>query len=890
MALSTGTRLGPYEILGALGAGGMGEVYKARDTRLDRIVAIKILPDSLAGSARFRERFDREARAISQLDHPHICALYDVGEQAGTAYLVMQYVEGETLANRLAKSALPLDQTLKTAIEIASALDKAHRAGIVHRDLKPGNIMLTKAGAKLLDFGLAKLKQEAAHASPLSQLPTMKGATTAEGTILGTVQYMAPEQIEAGEVDARTDIFAFGAVVYEMATGKKAFEGRTSASVMARILEVDPPSMASLQPMTPPALDHVVKKCLAKEPDKRWHDASDLTDELTWIAEVGSQAGMRAPVVHRRDSGERVAWAVAALAVVIAALGISVAYFRSSPAETPAVHFTIGAPERGTFSPDFGFLTVSPDGTKLAFIARDATGKSQLWIRALDSATARLLPGTENPNQPFWSPDSRFLGFFADGKLKKIGVSGGPAQTLAQTTLGSGTWSRGGVVLFSMGAQGAIYRVSAAGGETTLVTMLDTARQENGLYWPCFLPDGKHFLYFARNLNAANSAIYVGSLDSREKKLVLNSSSNPVYVPPGHLLFNRTGTLMAQPFDAERLQLTGEAVPIAEGVQFASSATGSRANFAASENGVLAYRAGGSAPQRRLVWVSRNGAEQPLPGPVRAYQQPRLSPDGRRVAVQILEQGNQIWLYDLARDTLTRLTFEGSENAVPLWTPDGRRIAFYSIRGGPRNIFWQMADGTGGLERLTAGEYVQTPNSWSPDGQLLAFHEVAPTTGRDIWVFRLSDRKALPFLRTPFNEGAARFSPDGHWLAYTSDESGRPEIYAQPYPGPGGKWQISTEGGTEPMWNRNQRELFYRNGDKMMAAEITTQPSVSASRPQVLFEKPYVRTQFPNTLPYYDVSRDGQRFVMVKEGEQVSAPIEVVLNWTEELKRRVPTR
>jgi Tol biopolymer transport system component len=889
MALGAGARLGPYEILSVLGAGGMGEVYRARDTRLDRIVAIKVLAAHLAERPELRERFEREARTIGSLNHPHICTLHDIGRQDGIDYLVMEHLEGETLAQRLLTGPLPLDLVLRYAIEISDALDKAHRRGVIHRDLKPGNVMLTKSGSKLLDFGLAKLTQEAAHGSPLSQLPTMKGATTAEGTILGTVQYMAPEQIEAGEVDARTDIFAFGAVVYEMATGKKAFEGKNSASVMAKILEVDPPSMASLQPMTPPALDHVVKKCLAKEPDKRWHAASDLTDELTWIAEGGSQAGMPAPVVRRRNIGERVAWAVAAIAFVIAALGVWGAYFRRAPAEAPAVHFTIGPPEKGNFSPDFGFLTVSPDGAKLAFIARDATGISHLWIRALDSATAQPLSGTENPSQPFWSPDSRFLAFFADGKLKKIAVSGGPAQTLAQTTPGSGTWSREGVVLFSTGAQGTIYRVSAAGGAATLVTMLDTSRQENGLYWPYFLPDAKHFLYFARSLNAANSAIYVGSLDSKAKKLVLNASSNSVYVPPGYLLFNREGTVMAQPFDADRLQLTGEAVPIAEGVQFASAATGSRANLAASENGVLAYRAGGSVPRRRLVWVSRNGAEQPLPGSVRAYQQPRLSPDGRRVAVQILEQGNQIWLYDLARDTLTRLTFEGNENAIPLWTPDGQRIAFYSIRGGPRNLFWQMADGTGGQERLTNSEYLQTPNSWSPDGQLLAFHEVSPTTGRDIWVLRLSDRKAQPFLRTPFNEGAASFSPDGHWVAYTSDESGRPEIYAQPYPGPGGKWQISTEGGTEPMWNRNGRELFYRNGDKMVAAAITTQPSVSASRPQALFEKPYVRTQFPNTLPYYDVSRDGQRFLMVKEGEQVSAPIEVVLNWFEELKRRVPS-
>ncbi|HEY4579490.1 MAG TPA: hypothetical protein VIG89_00525, partial [Candidatus Acidoferrales bacterium] len=498
--------------------------------------------------------------------------------------------------------------------------------------------------------------------------------------------------------------------------------------------------------------------------------------------------------------------------------------------------------------------------------------------------------GTENGDQPFWSADSRFLAFFAEGRLKKIAVAGGPAQTLVENTgVGvSGTWSGDGVVLFtrSPGASGTIYRVSAAGGEATPVTTLDASRQENAHFWPHFLPDGNHFLYYARSSKLENNAIFVGSLDSQERKLLLNASSNPVYAPPGYLLFNRQGTLMAQSFDAGRLALTGEAVPVAEGVQF--NTLNGRAAFAASQNGVLAYRGGGGATSRTLVWVSRNGTEQPVAAPVRSYVNPRLSPDGRRVAVTLEAQEDQIWLYDLARETLTRLTFEGTSNDVPVWTPDGKRITFYSTKEGPQNLFWQMADGTGGLERLTTSDGSEQPRSWSPDGRMLAFTRSGPTTQRDIWVLQLDDRKAQPFLRTRFIEGAAQFSPDGRWLAYLSDESGRPEIYVQPYPGPGGKWQISTEGGTEPVWNRNGRELFYRSGNRMMAVEVSTQPAFSAGKSRMLFERRYLQPPFPQTNPGYDVSPDGQRFLMVKQGEQAPTLISVVLNWPEDLKRRAP--
>ena len=893
MPIITGKRLGPYEILSAIGAGGMGEVYRARDTRLDRIVAIKILPDHHANNPDLRERFEREARTVAGLNHPHICVLHDIGHQEGTDFLVMEYLEGETLAGRLVKGPLPLDQVLKYAIEIADALDKAHRKGITHRDLKPGNIMLTKSGTKLLDFGLAKLSQQESPvaAAPLSQLPTVKDAITAQGVILGTLQYMAPEQVEGKETDARTDIFAFGVVVYEMATGKKAFEGKSQASLIAKILETDPSPMSSLQPMTPPALDRIIKRCLAKEPDERCQSAKDLTDELKWIAEGGSQTGIGAPVVSGGEPKKYLGWmaAATAVAIVVIAAASAVAYLRRPPPSAiQVVRFSIAPPARGTFSVNPTFLAVSPDGSKLLFVANQ-----QLWIRALDSSTAQALPGTETAAEPFWSPDSQFVAFLADGKLKKIAITGGPAQTLTDApgaagggaSSSSGTWSHEGVVLFTT-PDGALNRVPESGGTPTPVTTLDASRSERAHMWPQFLPDGKHFLYFALSAKTENNAIYVASLDSKERKLLLNASSNPVYVHPGYLVFNRGGTLMAQPFDAQRIQLAGEAVPIAEGVEFSGNLNGARAAFAASDNGVLAYRTGSAAARLTMVWVSRNGAEQPLPAPPHNYVLPRISPDGKRVATGIEEADGQIWLYDLSRDTLTRLTFEGAGNIDPVWTPDGKRVAF---KGAENRLFWEPADGSGGMEALTSSELSgnNVPGSWSPDGQALAFtQDTVPA--RNIWILPLKDRKPQLFVRSPTYETAPVFSPDGHWIAYDSRESGRDEIYVRPYPGPGGKWQISTEGGTEPVWNPKGRELFYRNGQKMMAVDFSTQPTFSAGKPRMLFQGPYVPT--PRSFPDYDVSSDGQRFLMLKTNEQAQGPaqINVVLSWTEELKQKVP--
>jgi Tol biopolymer transport system component/predicted Ser/Thr protein kinase len=897
MAILSGKRLGPYEILSAIGAGGMGEVYRARDTRLERTVAVKILPDHLSDRAELRERFEREARTIASLNHPHICTLHDIGHQDGTDFLVMEYLEGETLAERLKKGPLPIAQVLQYAIEISDALDKAHRKGITHRDLKPGNIMLTKSGTKLLDFGLAKLKKDTAPANvTLSKVPT-EDAVTAQGTILGTLQYMAPEQLEGKEADARTDIFAFGVVVYEMATGKKAFEGKSQASVISAIMSSDPPPISSLQPMTPTALDRVVKTCLAKDPDDRWQAASDLRRELKWIAEGGSQVTLTTTAAAkgiRPLSRQSLLFGLCALLLGAVMASLAMWNLKPAPASTPkpVSRLTITLPPGQQLAGlnDGPAVALSPDGTRLAYVAIQG-GTQQLYLRAMDNLEARPIPGTEGGVTPFFSPDGQWVGFFAGGKLKKVSVYGGAAVTLGDATVPLGaSWSSQGIIAFSPAGVGVLQQVSDSGGTPRPLTRLEKA--EGSHRWPEFLPGGTAVLFSAGVIGAnwGNPQGAIQSLGTGERRNLIQGGS-PRYAPSGHLIYGQRGTLMAVPFDPQRLTVTGAAVQVAEGV-LQSTSTGA-AQYSFSATGSLAYVPGTAqaALQSRLVWVNRNGAEQPVAAPAHAYRRPQLSPDGRRVAVGIQEQETQVWLYDLARETLTRLTFAGNFNVNPAWTPDGKRIAFTSNKEGPQSIFWQLADGSGGLERLTTGEYNNNhvPMSWSPDGQLLTFIEVNPTTGLDIWVLRMGDRKAQPFLRTPFNEAAPRFSPDGRWLAYISDESGGDEIYVQPYPGPGGKWQISTDGGTEPLWNPNGRELFYRSGDKMMAVNIATQPSLGAGKPRVLFEGQYQPS--PATIPNYDVSADGQRFLMLKPVEQAQSPdqINVVLNWFEELKRRVPT-
>jgi Tol biopolymer transport system component len=924
MAILPGKRLGPYEILSAIGAGGMGEVYRAKDTRLDRIVAIKALPAHLADKPDLRERFEREARTIASLNHPHICTLYDIGHQDGIDFLVMEYLEGETLAQRLLKGPLPLEQVLQYAIEIADALDKAHRKGVTHRDLKPGNIMLTMSGSKLLDFGLAKLRQDAAPATPFSQLPTQANNMTAQGMILGTVQYMAPEQVESGEVDARTDIFAFGALVYEMATCKKAFEGKSQASVIGAILKDDPPPISLLQPMTPAALDRAVKRCLAKDPENRWQTTRDLELELKSIAEGGSQVTPVPTATAKgiRALGQRaLLLSVGALLLGAVITGLAVWNLKPSPPQ-PVSRTVINLPPGQQLAglEDGPAVALSPDGTHLVYVARQG-GSQQLYLRAMDNLEAKPIPGTQGGVSPFFSPDGRWLGFFAGGKLKKISVSGGAALTLGDAALPhGGSWGSQGMIAVAPTNVSVLQQVSDAGGTPQPLTHREQG--EVTQRWPEFLPGGKAVLFAASTttVNWTNAQVAVQSVGTGERRNLILGATQPRYLQSGQLVYAQGGSLMAVPFDPQRLSATGGAVPVVEGVL--QSMSSGAAQYSFSTTGSLAYVPGGVlANQRTLVWVDRKGVEQILPASAHSYRTPRLSPDGRRLALTIDEAESNVWLYDLARDTLTRLTFQGTYNLMGAWTPDGKRIALESnAEGGALNLFWQLADGSGGLERLATSDTTQGPSSWSPDGQMLAFFENNPTTGYDIWVLRMGDssrssgqapspgsgqvasasplrdpgqagqgHKAQPFLRTPFTEGAPQFSPDGRWLAYVSDESGRFEIYVQPYPGPGGKWQISTEGGTEPVWNPNGRELFYRTGDKMMAVDIATHPGFAVGKPRTLFEGQYVLT--PATLPNYDVSSDGQRFLMLKPSEQaLAAPtqINVVLNWFEELKQKVP--
>jgi serine/threonine protein kinase/Tol biopolymer transport system component len=902
MPLAAGTKLGTYEVRSAIGAGGMGEVYQAHDTKLGRDVAIKVLPEAFAHDADRLSRFQREAKTLAALNHPNIATIYGLEQSGGTSYLVMELVSGETLAERVKRDgAVSVEETLAIAKQIAEALEAAHEKSIIHRDLKPANVKLTPEGkVKVLDFGLAKaFAGDGANDDP-SNSPTLSAAATMQGTILGTAAYMSPEQARAKAVDKRTDIWAFGCVLYELLAGRQAFHGETTTEILAAVLRGEPDWQA-LPASTPGKIRDLLRRCLQKEMNKRARDAGDARIEIeeALAAPVTAELTTAAPTKGFHALGRR-ALILSLGTLLLGAVIASLATWNLKPSPPqPVTRTVINLPSGQQLTGlDSGVaVALSPDGTHLAYVARQG-GTQQIYLRAMDSLEARPVPGTEGAVSPFFSPDGQWLGFFAGGKLKKVSVSEGAAVNVGDTAVpGGGSWGSKGMIAFAPTLVGALQQVSDSGGAPQKLTRLE--KGEVSQRWPEFLPGGKAVLFAASptsgNWTAAHIAVQ--SFETGERRnLVQGGGTLPRYAPSGHLVYAQGGNLIAVPFDPQRLSSTGAAVPVVEGALQSPSSGATQYSFSAT--GTLVYVPGGvQGAQRRLVWVTRNGAEQPLAAPAHAYLAPRLSPDGRRVAVTITEQESQTWLYDLSRETLTRLTFEGNSNQYPVWTPDGKRIAFQSSKEGPLNIFWQLADGSGGLERLATSEDTQAAHSWSPDGQLLAFIEVNPTTRFDIWVLRMGDpspgsglvRKAQPFLRTPFNESVPRFSPDGRWLAYISDESGRYEIYVQPYPGPGGKWQISTEGGTEPAWNPNGRELFYRSGDKMMAADIATQLGFAAGKPRMLFEGPYLPT--PSTIPNYDVSPDGQRFLMLKPVEQTGAAptqINVVLNWFEELKRRVP--
>jgi Tol biopolymer transport system component/tRNA A-37 threonylcarbamoyl transferase component Bud32 len=884
MPLSPGSKVGPYEILAPAGAGGMGEVYRARDTRLDRTVAIKILPSYLSERLDAKQRFEREARAISSLQHPNICTLFDIGSQNGTEYLVMEYLEGETLADRLARSPLPSEQLLKYGIEIAEGLEKAHRSGIIHRDLKPGNIMLTKSGAKLMDFGLAK----AASVAPASGLtatvaaPEPKSPLTAAGTMVGTFQYMAPEQVEGKEADARSDIFALGAVLYEMATGKRAFAGKTQASIVASILASEPKPISSVQPMSPPALDRVVQGCLAKDPDERWQTAHDVKLQLLWIAQGGSQAGIPAPVSARRRMSQNVAWAVAS-AFFLAAVGFAIAWALRTPNHGRLVRASILAPEGTSFKPFE--IAISPDGSKLAFAAIDTHGKSQLWVRPLSSSSAQPLAGTEGGTQPFWSPDSQTIGFFADGKLKRIEASGGGLQLLADAPLPrGGTWSRDGVILYAPSATGGLYRVQASGGNAVAETTLDIAKHEDSHRWPSFLADGRHYVFINRNGNigTAASQVYGGSLYSKERISIVESEGRPSYAL-GYLLFVRGSNLMAQPFDESKLRLSGDPVPIVEqlGRDYIFESA-----YSVSQNGILVAHSGGVSTSE-LTWYDRAGK----PGNVLGtdnYNVIRFSPDDRTLAASIYDNsgGEDIWLFDLARGVRTRFTFGSALSDDPVWSPDGKMIAFDSNRTGTYALYEKPANGTQKEQVIFSDPAIKFTTSWSRDGKYLLFDRIDPESKgiTAIWVLPMfGDHKAYPLISTQFNNTYSEFSPDGHWVAYDSNESGKDEIYAVAFPNATARYQISTTGGSNVQWRGDGKELYYTDPDnKIMAVDIASHGnSLEVGTPHALWQP---RLQ-PVVNPPYAAVAEGKRFLVNELPLQSTAHLTVVLNWNAEFKK-----
>ena len=896
MSLSTGTNLGPYEIISPLGAGGMGEVYRARDTRLGRAVAVKVLPASVSQDADRLRRFELEAQSTSELNHPNILTVFDVGKHDGTSYIVSELLEGETLREHMEGAALSARKATDYAQQIARGLAAAHERGVVHRDLKPENIFVTTDGRiKILDFGLAKLRVRADASEPQTDVLTRK-LDTDPGTVMGTVGYMSPEQAAGRAADHRSDIFSLGAVLYEMLTGKRAFRSDTAVETLNAILKEDPPEFSTATSRTlSPALERVVWHCLEKKPERRFQSAGDVAFALEALSgsAVSAQTETTAlalPPARARWRGW-LPWLAAGFFALLAALALVLPYFRSAPARQNVVRSMIPVPENAHLL-YFNQMAVSPDGQRLAFVAISASGVNSLWLRPLGAASAQALAGTEEASLPFWSPDSRFIGFFADGKLKKIDATGGPPQTLCDAPNGrGGTWNRDGVIVFAPDANSGLYRVSATGGERAPLPF-DKSRKEQFLHFPYFLPDGRHFIYragvtapYARD---EVNGIYAGSLDSSEYKLILRADTYAVYAS-GHLLFWRDGSLMAQPFDAQSLQLSGEAVPVAEQVQM--NLLEVKASFSVSENGFLVFQSGSAlGTVNQLFWFDRDGKRQTKGGEPPFGGGPRLSPDGQRIVARLFDfqiGSTDLWLYDSALTRKTRFTFDPAFESSPVWSPDGRSIAFSSNRKTrlAYDIYQKDASGARDEELLYESDEVKRPSSWSADGRFLAYARLdGPGRKGDIWILPLTgERKPVPFIQTPqFDENHAQFSPDGRFVAYDSDELGKRQVYVTAFPGPGGKQQVSTGGGEDPVWRRDGKELFFLSEGKLMVAEVTTNGStLEIGNVQLLFD---AHSGF-GLENHYDVTPDGNRFIVATLGEGGSAPMNLVVNWNADLKK-----
>jgi eukaryotic-like serine/threonine-protein kinase len=896
MALTSGSKLGPYEIQSPLGAGGMGEVYRARDTRLGRDVAIKVLPEHLSTDPELKQRLEREAKAISSLNHPHICTLHDIGSQDGVNFLVMEYLEGQTLAERLVKGPLPVDQALKIGIEIAQALEKAHQQGITHRDLKPANVMLTKTGAKLMDFGLAKPgltipSQAVGSFTPstptmnLAALTSAASPLTQKGAIVGTFQYMAPEVLQGVEADARSDIFSLGCVLYEMLTGRRAFEGKSQLSVFTAILEKDPEPISASQPLAPPLLDLVVSGCLAKDPAERFQSTHDVAMNLRSVAALRTalNSAPKDAESSPKTNSNRMFW-IAGLAAAIV-LGAVAGFFLHHSSSSPTVRAFINPPPDTHFrltSDVAGPPVLSPDGNTLAFTVTGADGKTSLWVRPMNASEAHPLPDTSNAIFPFWSPDSRSLGFFADTKLHTIELTAATAQTLCDALLGrGGTWSTSGVIIFSPSPIAPLFQISANGGTPTELTHLDLNAQSSHR-WPFFLPDGKHYLYFGMNHDPAkvpNNGIYYASLDGKENRLLVRSQSNGIYAG-GFLLFNRGDQLMAQAFDPANGKLSGELQTVASGVL--SDVSTWHTTVSASDNGLLTFGIGitGSV---QLVWMDRSGKQIGIAADnLQNLSYASLSPQGDRVALMLDNGINDIWTLDLVRGVKTRLTFGPTGNTFPIWSPDGKWLAYSSLRPTGSGLYRKPADGTGSEELLVPTNAFFPPTDWARNGNTLFYAPNAAASQKETGVWALSldgDQKPRPVIS---NGASAKLSPNGRWLAYNSTESGRSEVYVEAYGGGQGRWQVTPNGGQVPHWSADGKELYYFDSTQSITAVAVTESNgaLQFGAPQTLINQWTVLT-----FPFYDVSPDGKRFLMERISQQVNQPVTLLTNFTSGLKK-----
>jgi eukaryotic-like serine/threonine-protein kinase len=869
--LTVGRKLGPYEIVSAAGAGGMGEVYRARDTRLGRDVAVKVLPESLSAQPEFQQRFEREARSISALSHPHICALYDVGQDGGTYYLVMEFLEGESLADRLARGPLPCEQVVRYGIEICEALDAAHRQGVVHRDLKPGNVMITRAGAKLLDFGLAK-PAEAAVAATSSEVMTAMATNPAKpltdkGAVLGTFQYMAPEQLEGKPADQRSDIFALGAVLYEMATGRRAFSGKTQASIIAAILAAEPPPVTSVQPLTPPALELLIRTCLAKDPEERYQSVHDVRLQLKQIATASGS--VVAPISKRRKL-----WpALAALAALVAVTLFFVGRRLSEPAPpAPAYRTSLLPPSNHSFvAYDFA---LSPDGTRLVFSASSPDGVSKLWLKNLATDANTELFGTDGATGPFWSRDSKNIGYFSDNRLNRMDIQTGAVQSLAPAVVGrGGTWSREGQIIFCNAVDKGLSRVPASGGPFVEATKLISQGGESQRF-PTFLQDGRHFLFIIDWSND-HDGLYLASMDDPNPKLIQSDVHGTLALVNGRLFFVRDGTLFAQKFDEAKLKLVGD--PVAVVAQELEQDTGfSRSGFTVAENGAMVFQSRKSYTSH-LVWFDRTGKELETVGPPAPYH-PTISPDGNHLAITLDSASDghmRVHVFDLVRGTITNITPDSTRSEAPVWSPDGNSVA-YSSRGPRSELRVRAADGSGDSTKVAESPRIMTTD-WSPDGRHILYMNFLKGVP-ELWTYDAVEKKNAALIPPPAAEG--QFSPDGHWIAYTIGGNIEPGIYVQPFPGPGPRTQISVSGGTQSRWSPDGKELYYVGiGKQLMAVSIKTEGGkLVASPPHPLFRTRMHATRY--AIFQYDVSHDGKRFLINSlPREDAAAPLTLLTDW-----------